>query len=141
MVTNSFGKRNFMQPMRRLSMHLWTPVFFILQGAGGGGRGDSIFPLVLNVFPSSSQQVLTGFPSSQSVPKYVPQVVPNSTWDLSYMVCPKFNSPVYKLKTWNSGVQICLYFATGGPKRWLYWGHAQCSKKIADGPINMAPLK
>ncbi len=33
-------------------------------------------------------------PSSQ----VVPQDIPNSTLDLSHMVCPKFNSHVYKLK-------------------------------------------
>ncbi len=54
---------------------------------------------------------------------------------------PKFNSPVSKLKRWNPEVHICFYFPTGGPKRCLYWGHAQCSKRIADGPItNVAPL-
>lgn len=54
---------------------------------------------------------------------------------------PKFNSPVSKLKRWNPEVHICFYFPTGGPKRCLYWGHAQFSKRIADGPItNVAPL-
>ncbi len=54
---------------------------------------------------------------------------------------PKFNSPVSKLKRWNPEVHICFYFPTGGPKRCLYWGHAQCSKRIADGSIiNVAPL-
>jgi hypothetical protein len=53
----------------------------------------------------------------------------------------KFNFPVSKLKRWNPEVHICFYFPTGGPKRCLYWGHAQCSKRIADGPIiNVAPL-
>jgi len=45
-------------------------------------------------------------PCSQCVPlrnihqvlKVVPQDIPNSTLDLSHMVCPKFNSHVYKLK-------------------------------------------
>jgi hypothetical protein len=57
------------------------------------------------------------------------------------MVCPKFNSHVYKLKRWNLGVHICFYFATRAPKRCFYWVNAQCSQKIVDGPINMVPLE
>ncbi len=53
----------------------------------------------------------------------------------------KFNSHVYKLQRWNSRVHICFYFATWGPKMCFYWGHAQCFKKNAGGPINMAPFK
>jgi hypothetical protein len=106
------------------------PVFFFW----GVERDTGIFlffSLVPNVFISSSQ----------CVPRCVPQDVPNSTWVLSHMVCPKFNSPIYKLKRWNPGVHICFYFASGSLKRCFYWGHAQCSQKIADGPINMAPFK
>jgi hypothetical protein len=57
------------------------------------------------------------------------------------MVCPKVPTPpVYNLKWWNPGVHICFYFATGDQKRCFYWGHAQSSQTIADGPINMAPF-
>jgi hypothetical protein len=35
---------------------------------------------------------------SHGVPQVVPQDIPNSTLILSYMVCPKFNSHIYKLK-------------------------------------------
>jgi hypothetical protein len=56
------------------------------------------------------------------------------------MVCPKFNSHVYKLKRWKPWEHISLYFATGVQTGASIWGHAQCSKKIADGPINMAPF-
>jgi hypothetical protein len=87
MVTNSFGNRNFMQPMERLSMHSWRIQFFSL----GGWR--------------ERQGFFFFFPCSQCVP----QDVPNSTWVLSHMVCPKFNSPIYKLKRWNPGVHICFY--------------------------------
>jgi hypothetical protein len=104
---------------------------FFLLGGGERDRDFFVFSLVPNVFISSSQ----------CVPRCVPQDVPNSTWVLSHMVCPKFNSPIYKLKRWNPGVHICFYFASGSLKRCFYWGHAQCSQKIADGPINMAPLK
>jgi hypothetical protein len=100
--------------------------FFLL---GGGGGIRDFFVLFL-LFPSSSQCVPTVVPPrrSQQHLGFIPYSL------------PKFNSPVYKLKRWNPWVQICFNFATGGPKRCFYWGHAQCSKKIADGPINMAPL-
>jgi hypothetical protein len=38
MVTNSFGERNFMQPMGRLSMNSKCIVFFSFKVWGGGGR-------------------------------------------------------------------------------------------------------
>jgi hypothetical protein len=49
------------------------------------------------VFSPYSQNVPIKFSSSQSVPKCVLQDVPNSTWVLSHMVCPKYNSHVYYL--------------------------------------------
>jgi hypothetical protein len=59
-------------------------------------------------------------PCSQCVPIMFPwgsQVIPqyfcNSISDLSHMVCPKFNSDVYKLKRWVTGEYICFCFVTG----------------------------
>jgi len=46
MVTNSFGNRNFMQPMARLGL--------------GGGEEDFFH---FSLFPTCSLQVLNGFPS------------------------------------------------------------------------------
>jgi hypothetical protein len=119
-----------MQPMGGLSMHSWWALFFPF-GCEVGGGGFLVF-----------------LPCSHHVPKFpmcspdvFPQDVPNSTWFLSHIVCPKCNSPLNNLKRWSAGVHIWLYFATGGPKSCFYWGHAQCSKIIVDGPINMAPLK
>jgi hypothetical protein len=47
MVTNSFGNRNFMQPMGRLSMHSNCLDFFAFKfwggGRGGGGGGFVFF--------------------------------------------------------------------------------------------------
>jgi hypothetical protein len=83
MVTNSFGKRNFMQPMGRLSTHKQSS-FFLVDIWGGdrsGERGILFFSLLPNVFPSCSHQV----------PKYVSQDVLNSTSVLSHMVCPKLS--------------------------------------------------
>jgi hypothetical protein len=59
MVTISFGNRNFMQPVGRLSMHS----NFGRGGRGGGGVGPrnfSIFSFVPNMFPSSSKWVPKG---------------------------------------------------------------------------------
>jgi hypothetical protein len=66
MVTNSFGNRNFMQPMGRLSMHSWCAlVFFFL-----GGLGELSFAFS-SLFPMCSQHVFIvfpwGSPSSQVV--------------------------------------------------------------------------
>jgi len=65
------------------------PSFFLLGwgGVGWGGVGFLFFAL----FPMCSHHVLT---SSQ----VVLQDVHNCTSILSHMVCPKFNSHVYKLK-------------------------------------------
>jgi hypothetical protein len=59
MVTNSFGNRNLMQPMGRLSMHSKCLDFFVLKFFGGGaswGRIFKNFPL----FPTCSLQVPNG---------------------------------------------------------------------------------
>jgi hypothetical protein len=71
--------------------------FFLLRVLGEKDFPPSP-PLVLNVFPSSSQNV--------------PEDVSNSTWVLSHTVCPKFNPNVYKLKRWNLRDHMCFYFAT-----------------------------
>jgi hypothetical protein len=95
----SFGKRNFMQPMGRLSMHSWMVQFFFLEQTGDR---DFFFPC--------SHQVSKGFSSSQNVPTCISQDVPNSTWVLSHIVCPKFNSRVNKLERWNLGEPIFFLF-------------------------------
>jgi hypothetical protein len=52
-VTNSFGKRNFMQPMGRPKHALKVPCFFPFKvGRGGRGGGGEFFSLVPNVFPN-----------------------------------------------------------------------------------------
>jgi hypothetical protein len=63
MVTKSFGKRNFMQPMGRPKHALKVPCFFsfyVLEGEGGGDIFLSFFltfQCVCTLFPSSSQWV------------------------------------------------------------------------------------
>jgi len=60
---------------------------FFLFG-GGGGDNELLF---FSLFPMCSHHVSN---SSQ----VVPHDDPNLTSDLSHMVCPNFNSQVYKLK-------------------------------------------
>jgi hypothetical protein len=57
------------------------------------------------------------------------------------MVCPKFNFYVYKVKRSAVGEYICFCFVAGGSKEVLPLGSAQCSKKIADKPMNVALSK
>jgi hypothetical protein len=68
MVMNSFGNRNFMQSMGRLSMHSKCLDFFLLS-FGWGGEDFFSFSFAHNMFPSSSQLV----------PNMFPKGVPNST--------------------------------------------------------------
>ncbi len=61
MMTNNFGKGNFMQPMRRLSMHskclFLNFIFFLFFFLGGGGQGGGFFSFYL-----CSQHVPFKFP-------------------------------------------------------------------------------
>jgi len=68
-----------------------SPAFFFLRH---GGRGKWIFK-IFSLLPMCSHHV------------------PNSTSILSHMVCPKFNSHVYKLKRWNLKEHMNFYFAAG----------------------------
>jgi hypothetical protein len=116
-VTYCFGNRNFMQPMGRLSMHsLWAPFFPFERGVGV--RGVFVF---LSLFPMCSQDV------PQDVLRCVPQDVPNSTSILSHIWSAQTSTHLNL--NYYPGVHICFGFATWGPKRCFYWGHAQCSQK------------
>jgi len=55
MVMNSFGNKNFMQPMGRLSMHSKCLDFFSFRFRGGRGGGGIFF--ILPLFPTCSLQV------------------------------------------------------------------------------------
>jgi hypothetical protein len=80
-------------------------------------------------FASCSHKVISKFPKDSPSSQVVPQSVPNITSAWSLMVCPKFNSHVYKLKRWGSlkggdhreKKHVCFYFATWGPQRCFYW--------------------
>ncbi len=79
MVPNSFGNRNFMQPMGRLSMHSKCLDFFSFKFAWGGGGGGVFFFFLFfsNVFPSFFTKKHLFYISF--VPNVFPMVVPNST--------------------------------------------------------------
>ncbi len=98
-----------------------SPVFFFL-----GGRNFYFFSLVPIMFPMCSHEV-------PQFPKLFPQNVLNSTSALSHMVCPKFNSHVYKLKKVDHREHISIYFALGGPKSCIYWGIPNVRKKLVMG--------
>jgi hypothetical protein len=57
------------------------------------------------------------------------------------MVCPKFNSPVCKLKRIDQQCTIVSVLQLGVQRGASIAGMHNGPKKIADGPINMAPLK
>ncbi len=88
MVTNSFGNRNFMQPMGRPKHALKVPCFFSFS-VGGGGRIFFHFSLVSNMFPNS---------------QCVPQHVPHSTSLLSQMLWQMLSS--FHLHRWAKGKEL-----------------------------------
>jgi len=90
----------------------------------GGGCVEERF---FGFFPCS-QCVPIRFPKGSSSPQVVPQDIPNSTSDFSHMVCPKFNSDVYKLKRCPIGEYICFLLCNLGSKEVLLLGCAQRSK-------------
>jgi hypothetical protein len=130
-MTNSFGNKSFMCPLRRLSMYSWWALFFPFWGGVGWGK---LFFCFSSFFPMCSQHFLIKFSKgSQSVPKWVPQDVPNSTSILSHTVCPEFNSHVYKLKMYAEGEHICFYFATGVQRGASIGGMANVPKTLLIG--------
>jgi len=56
MVRNSFGNRNFVQPMARLSMHSKCLDYFSFKFWAGGEGGEGIF-FIFSFFPTCSIQV------------------------------------------------------------------------------------
>jgi len=71
------------------------------------------------------------FSKGSQVPKYVPQDVPNSTWVLSHMVCTKFNSLVYKLKS--RGAHLIFILQVGVQRGASIGGMPNLSKKLLMG--------
>ncbi len=84
-------------------------------------------------FSPCSQCVSNMFSSCSPRSRVVPQDVPNSTSILSHIVCPKFNSHVYELKSYVVGEYICFYFTNVGPKRCVHWGVHTIPRKLLMG--------
>jgi hypothetical protein len=116
-----------MQPMRMLSMQSWGGQFFPCWG-----RREVFFPPCSQCVPMGSPKFLSLF--LKSFPK-APQFYP--IW-----FCWKFNSHVYKLKMWAQWSTFVSVFSKQGSYEMLLLRRVpQWSKKIGDGPINMAPSK
>jgi hypothetical protein len=124
MVTDSFGNKSFMHPMRRLRMPFGRDQFFSLR------RGEGAIVWVIALFSMRSQSVIVRFPKDSQI---VHPDIPNSTSILPFMVCPKFNSHVCKLKRLPIEEHICFYFSTRGPKRYFYWGVPSVAKILVMG--------
>jgi hypothetical protein len=83
MVTNSFGNRTFMQPKPSRGLSSSLSNF-----RAGGGRILCSF-VVLNVFPSSSQNIL-------QVPNVFPEIVNNTSFFISYCLAMVKLSCIYQ---------------------------------------------
>jgi hypothetical protein len=111
MVTNTFGNRYLMQPMRRLNVH-----FFFSFGFLGVGEGIFVvFLSIANVFPSSSHGVPIRFPNGfQSVLQAIPNITSISyhiiKFSLGFLHIPKF--PMCFQHIFNS---ISIHFLAGFP--------------------------
>ncbi len=136
MVMNSFGNRNFMQPMERLSTHSLWALFFPF---GGGLQGGFFlfFLLVPTLFVTCSHYVPLKFLKfsscslrrSQEHLNFIPYGLP-------------FNSHVRNLKRWAVGKCNLFLFCNWGSKEVLSIGWVlNLPKTFADGPMNMALLK
>jgi hypothetical protein len=80
------------------------------------------------------------FPWASPSSHVVPQYVPNNTSILSHMICPKFDSHVYKLKKMGQREAHLFLFCNRDPKRCFYWGGPNVPKTIGDVPINVMCL-
>jgi hypothetical protein len=118
MVTNSFERETSCSKWEARHALMNSPAFFLFEG----WREREVIFWIFSLLPMCSH--------------HIPKHVPNSTWILSHMVCPKFNSHLYKLKRWSLKEHMIFYFATWGTKVILL-EHAQCSQKqLPDGTIN-----
>ncbi len=131
MVTNSFGKRNAMQPMGSPEHALKVPCFFPLRG------GEKDFFFIFPSFPMCSHYVPSRFlMGSQFVPQ-VPNVFPNM-----FFIAPNFFPICFG--------KCCPPFTyIGAPKginsilqnRTFYFGEPQYFHFFSDGRINSARCK
>jgi len=111
MVTSSFAKNNFMQPMGRLSVHSKCLIFFLLSFGVGGEDFFSFFW----GFPACSLQVPTG---SQCVPNstsFNPICFAQSPPLLTYIAGPKGKALHLSLESfiWWSLHSFNIFFVMG----------------------------
>ncbi len=101
MVTNSFGNRNFMEAMGRLSMHSKCLGLFSLSfGLGRVGEVFFHFSFVLNMFSSSSKWVPIRFPMCSPrvfpiAPCFNPICFAQSSPLLTYVGGPKVEAFIF----------------------------------------------
>jgi hypothetical protein len=138
MLTNRFGNKIFMQPMRRLSMHSWGVQIFSLGGERGEGGAWShtlfvfVFPLVLNVFLSCTRRV----PSS-----HYPRCSQYHLTSIPYGL-PKVQLPCIETEKVSNSFAHLFLFCYWGPKRCFYWGVPNSPKDLVMGqPIWSLPEK
>jgi hypothetical protein len=123
MVMNSFGKRNFMQPMGRPKHAIKVPCFFLVSFGGGEGWGGGVegvfkrlgswFPnlsMVPNVFhvpfkfPMDSHQVPNMFPNVFSIaPHFDPLCFGKCCPPLVYIGGPKGRNSILQNRTFYFG--------------------------------------
>jgi hypothetical protein len=122
-----FGNKSCMQPMRRLSWPSWrVQLFFFLEGAGLGFF--LFFPLISNVFPLCSHQILKRFP------KLFFTMVPKQHLSFIPYGLPKVQlSVVWQAEKMGDRGSICVYFVTWGPKRCIYWRVPNIPKQLMMG--------
>jgi hypothetical protein len=121
MVMNSFGKRNFMQPMARIGMQSWWALFFHF------GGGEELF----FVFLPCSQCVPNMFSyCSFEVLKLFLKVFP--TAPQFYLIwCAR--SSIFMCINWKGrllGNTFVSVLQLGGPKRCFHWGVLNVPKKL-----------
>jgi hypothetical protein len=127
MMTNVFGNRNFMHPMRRLNMcSSWWAQFFIFWGGVGGDIFLFFFP-VPNVFSSCSHRV--------------PQVL--KLFSKMFAIAPQFypiwfaQSSTLMYINWKGRLRVSIFVSILQleSKEVLLLRSAQSSQKIGYGPI------
>ncbi len=138
MALSKYGDRQFWKLFSQwYAQHaLMMRLVFFSFGGGVGGRVICLFIFfVPNVFSTCSQHV------PLRVPKFLSCSLRHSQWHLN-LICPKFNTLVYKLKRSPIGGIYLHLFCNWGSKEVLPLGEcAQFSKNFVDGLMNMALSK
>jgi hypothetical protein len=117
MGTNSFGNKNFMQPMRRLSMHLMRSQVFFFWGGGG-----LFFPLFSMCSPWD-------YPSSQVVPQdfqIAPWIYPIQFAQSSTLMCINWKSRMFAPVLWRLSSNKRFHLGSAQCFQNNWWWANQC---------------